>query len=163
MTSLITYIVSGAILTAGLGSLAYQIFHKEKKPKTYKNLDHVKVPLEWKQLKYNAWVRASTVLKMNGLVAETRCEKITPEAGIKVNPKTGQWGRPTQLNGKEYWYAGLSSSTEIKIVGTPEKQPYNRSEAILTHEVAETILNQNPQWSGKTIDERNKFLWSMGL
>lgn len=158
------WIVSGAVLIGGMGTGLYTIFHNDRdKNKKYSNLNHCKVPKEWESIRNEAWLRASSTLAKAGLNPVTKCKSIVVEAGIKVNPKTGQWGRPTMLSGKEYWYAGLGSTTKIQIVGTPEKKPYNRSEPILAHEVGETILNMNPEWAGKSIDERNKFLWSLGL
>lgn len=152
-------IVSGVILVGGMGYGLYSHFHKEK-PKIYTNLNHIKVPIEWNMIKYNAWVKASNTLQMNNIKAITKCKKIVIEPGIKVNPATGQWGRPTSSG---FWYAGLGGTYQIQIVATPDKQPYNRSQAILTHEVAETILNLDPIWSKKTVNERNEFLWSLGL
>ena len=46
-------IVSGVILFGGLGYGLYSHFHKEK-PKTYTDLNHIKVPIEWNMIKYNA-------------------------------------------------------------------------------------------------------------
>lgn len=152
-------IIGGVVLIGGLGYGAYSFFHKEK-PKIYKNLNHIKVPLEWDMIKYLAWAKASSTLQMKGIKGITKCNKIVIEAGIKMNLTTGQWGRPTSSG---FWYAGLGGTYKIQIVATPDKQPYNRSQAILTHEVAETILNLDPIWSKKTIDERNKFLWGLGL
>ena len=153
------WMVGGAVLTGGLGSLIYNMVHKDKK-KTYTNLNHCKVPAEWEPIRNRAWEKAKTVLSKAGLNPITMCKEIKIEAGIKVNPTTGQWGRPTS-NG--FWYAGLSSTTRIQIVATPEKKPYSRSEPILAHEAGESILNLDPTWSKKTADERNKFLWSLGL
>ena len=105
-------------------------------------------------------VKASNILSIQGINAVTRCKKIKIEKGIKMNPKTGQWGRP---NSSGFWYAGLGGTYEIIIVATPEGKPYNRSEPILAHEVGESILNLDPKWSKETVDNRNKFLWSLGL
>ena len=156
---IIEAIIGSIVLIGGLGFGAYSFFHKEK-PKIYSNLNHIKVPLEWDMIKYLAWAKASNTLKIKGVKGITKCNKIVIEAGIKINPATGQWGRPTS---SDFWYAGLGGVYVIQIVGTPNKLPYDRSHAILTHEVAETILHQDPVWSKKTIEERNKFLWTLGL
>ena len=134
-----------------------------KKEKPYTNLDHIFVPSSWRLLKNEAWNRASRVLSADGLKATTKCKYIIIEEGIKINPKTGQWGCPTNINGTEFWYAGLTNLNTIRVVGTPISAPYSKSQGILTHEVAESILNTNPQWANKTNDERNKYLWSIGL
>ena len=161
MSNLIQYIVGGAVLVGGLGYGLFSFFHKEKT--VFDNLDHVKVPAEWDTLKHEAWSRASRVLTAVGLIAKTKLKEVDITAGIKVNPKTGQWGRPTMMNGKEFWYAGRTFPTSIELVATPEKHPYNKSQAIFTHEVGESILNMNTAWATKSIDERNKFLWGLGL
>lgn len=161
MLNIIAYIVGGLLAIGGLGLVLFLTFKKDKT--VFSNLDHIKVPAEWVALKHAAWDRASEVLKKDGLNPVTKCKSIVVEAGIKVNPNTGQWGRPTMMYGKEYWYAGLGGSIQIRIVATPDLKPYNRSQAILTHEVAETILWQNPQWAHETAEKRNQYLWKLGL
>lgn len=132
------------------------------KPKAYNNLKHCTVELAWAQTRDAAWTRASTVMEQNGWKPITKCKKITIKEGLKINPKTGQWGNfMIYPDGSEFWYAGLSSTYTMTIVGTPTKQPYARSLPIMTHEAAESILSANGcPWSN---DARNTYLWSNGL
>ena len=153
-------LIGTGILIGGISSIIYSIIKKSKPEKVYSDLKHVKVPDEWKQIVYDSWVKASRVLQMNGIAAKTKCSKIIIEKGEKFNPKTGQWGKKT---GGGFWYAGLGATKWIKIVATPDGAPYEASRAILAHEVAETILDIHPKWSKTTSDERNIFLWSLGL
>ncbi len=154
------WVVGGTLVA---GAALTQIFLGKKDKKTFKNLTHCKVPKEWEGIRNSAWDRASSVLKNAGLNPITKCKSIVVEPGIKINPKTKQWGRMMMRNGKEFWYAGLSSPTEIKIVATPDNKPYVRSEPILTHEAGESILHQDKNWAHKSDDERNNFLWSLGI
>lgn len=153
-------IIGAGVLIGGLSSIAYSVFKKQKPPKLYTDLKHIKVPPEWKQITYDSWVKASTILQLHGIAAKTQCSKIIIEKGEKLNPKTGQWGKKARDG---FWYAGIGATTWIKIVATPEGKPYAASKAILAHEVAETILSLHPKWSKSTNDERNIFLWSLGL
>ena len=158
---MITEIIIGSIVL--IGGLGYMIYKHNYKPSIYTNLKHCDVPVEWRQIRYNAWVKASNILSMNNITPQTRCKKIKITKGIDFNLKTKQWGTVTKMNGKDFWYAGRSTPTSIEIVGDPNGLPYNKSEGIFAHETAETILDTNPYWSKKNIDERNKFLWSLGL
>lgn len=151
-------IVTAGILIGGFISTLYSHFKSEK---IYTNLKHCKLENEWVILRDDCWNRASDILKTHGYESKTKCREIVIEAGIKINPKTNQWGRSCQMNGEEFWYAGLCSGTKIQIVADPDKKPYNRSAAIMSHEIAESILTANG--CTKTIDERNTFLWSIGL
>lgn len=130
---------------------------------SFENLKHCKVAEEWKSIRDAAWNNASTVLRSKGHKIVTKVKKITIQAGIKTNPSTNQWGAMTYIGGKEFWYAGLCAGSNLKIVGTPEKKPYAKSLAIFTHEAAESILDQDREWRVKSADERNKYLWSLGL
>ena len=129
----------------------------------FKNLKHCEVPYVWTNIRDKAWDRASYVLYRNNIKPITKCKKIQIEKGIRQNPKTGQWGCPVQYPEGEFWYAGLSGSTMIQIVGTPIGLPYGKSQGIMDHEVAETILWNDKYWRNKSVSERNKFLWSLGL
>jgi len=127
-----------------------------------KNLKHCKVPIEWSAIRDNAWDDASRTLWAEGVEPKTECKEIEIERGLKLNPKTKQWGRPMLINnGEELWYAGYASEYIIKIVGDKNGKPYDRSQAIFTHEAAENILSSNEDH--RSNDERNKFLWSLGL
>lgn len=151
-------IITGiGLLLGGVGYSAYAFF---KKDVVFKDLRHCKVPLEWQKIRYNAWAKASNIMQINGHKAVTKCEKIIIEKGVKMNPLTKQWGRQDKSG---FWYAGSSTKSMIKIVATPDGNPYNRSEVILAHEIGETMLYLDPKWSKKNNDERNKYLWSLGL
>ena len=130
--------------------------------KTYNNLNHCEVPRDWVQIRNDAWTRATSKLTPHGYKSITRCKTIKIEKGIKMNPKTKQWGRSmTYPDGSEFWYAGLGSSTYIAIVGTPEGAPYGKAAGIMCHEVGENIMQSNGDKQSN--DDRNKFLWSLGL
>lgn len=160
MGKIVQWLTAGAVFVAGVG---YGLIRFFKNDKTYSNLDHVEIPIEWEMMKYLAWAKASNVLRINGLKGITQCNNIEIQAGEELNPKSGQWGRKTTMNGKPFWYAGRATTKKIEIVGTPDKKPYSKSQGIFTHEVAETILDQNPEWAYKTVDQRNQFLWGLGL
>ena len=154
-------IISCVILGIGLSYITYDIINKSKHHKTiYLDLKHCKVPKEWEEIRDRAWNKASTLLSAQGIKPITKCKKITIESGIKFNPNTKQWGRSTK-NG--FWYAGLNNTKEVIVVGTPDKKPYERSLAILAHEVGESILDQDPHWATRSVNDRNKFLWYIGL
>lgn len=156
---MIQILLSLIVFVLGILIIIYQIFFK-KEDKVYTDLKHIKVSAEWKQIVYDSWARASAVLQLNGINAKTKCAKIIIEKGEKLNPKTGQWGKM----GKDgFWYAGLGAKRWIKIVADKDGKPYRMSKAILTHEVAETILNMDKKWAKASNDERNIFLWSLGL
>jgi len=156
----IKIIIVSAIVIGGLGSALYSILKKDNRAKTYNNLKHCKVPKEWEIVRDNAWERASSRLSKSGITPITKCKKIVIEKGIRLSPTSGQWGRPTSAG---FWYAGLEGTYKIQIVGTPDLRPYDKSFGILSHEAGETILSSNKEWWGKTPEERNKFLWSIGL
>lgn len=152
--------ILGSILATGtLAAIAYNSIHK-KQDKIYSGLKHVKVGEEWKQIVYDSWVRASNILQMNGIAAKTKCSKIIVENGEKFNPNTKQWGKKSRDG---FWYSGLASGKWIKIVADKDGHPYSGSKAILTHEIAETIIDLHPKWSKASCDERNIFLWGIGL
>ena len=133
----------------------------QRTDRVYDDLKHCKVPAEWASIRDDAWNTASSALEKKGYKKKTKCKKIVIEKGTKMNPATGQWGNSMKTADGDFWYAGLSSASMIKIVATPEGKPYGRSRAIFAHEAGENILSsQGCPWS---IDERNRFLWSMGL
>ena len=157
--NIIHIIVSSLVMIGGLTASLFSF----KKDKRFNNLKHCQISHEWKNIRDIAWIKASYLLSINGVQAKTKCIDIIIEKGIKINPQTNQWGRPTMLNGKEFWYAGLTSPTCIKIVADSNGKPYSRTQAIFSHECGESILYTNKKWATKSIDERNNFLWSIGL
>lgn len=157
MPNLVQWLITGAV---GIGSGIVYFFSREK---TFDSLKHCKVSPEWVPIRDRAWEQASLVLHAQGLKKLTRCLRIKIEKGIKLNPKTGQWGRPTKKDGKEFWYAGRATSKMVEIVGTDKAEVYSRSQAIFTHEVAENILASNNFMQDKPEEERNLYLWSLGL
>lgn len=156
MNRIASFLVVGLLLTSGCAVFS-------NKPKEYTSLRQCKVAAEWVPIRDAAWNKASSKLAEHGFRPITNCKKIKIEAGIKVNPKTGQWGRPMKYpDGSDFWYAGLGSRYSITVVGTPEKAPYARAAAIMTHECGESILSSNGM-PDTNFDERNKLLWSLGL
>lgn len=154
-------IISCIILIGGLGYIAYDIINKPPNNKTaYYDLKHCKVSKEWEEIRDRAWNKASTLLSVQGIKPITKCKKITIESGVKFNPNTKQWGRSTKDG---FWYAGLTYPREIIVVGAPDKKPYEKALAVLAHEVGESILDQDSHWAARSVNDRNQFLWHIGL
>lgn len=153
----------GSVIVASITGATFFLVDKLSGKKEFSNLKHCKVPDQWEKIKEEAWLKSSSVLGKISFATKTKLNKIEIEAGIKINPKTEQWGRSTLIDGEEFWYAGLSNGKRLKIVGDLNKNPYDKSLAIMTHEVAESILDMDFIWKTKTPEERNKFLWSIGL
>ena len=155
-------ILGGAAIVGGIGTaLWFTVFNKKKTE--FSSLDHCDVPSGWTDIRNASWSRAATVLKNAGLNPVNKLKTIEIQPGIKMNPKSKQWGRPMMINGQEFWYAGGVGGSKMSIVGTPAGRPYARSLPIMSHEAGEAILDMDKTWRSKSIDERNNFLWSLGL